>query len=123
MLKNRKFRKYILPGTALIASFYGSVIFAVGAILGYIGIDIFCKKYIDTKKIKCLEFSFRDWEIHIHHWITGGIIILSVYLLGWMSSVPVIVLGVLGGIVFHDIHTDKKLHEDDIAWYNVIYRK
>ena len=123
MLKNRKIKKYLLPGTALVASLYGSVIFAVGAILGYIGVDIFCKKYIDTKKIKCLEFGFRDWEIHIHHWITGGIIILSVYFLGWMSSVPVIVLGVLGGIVFHDIHTDKKLHEDDIAWYNVIYKK
>ncbi len=128
MLKNqreriKKYKKFMFPGVALLVSLYGSLIFAIGAIVGYISTEIFCKRYIKTKRVKCVAFNLKDWEIHIHHWLMGGAVILSAYFFGFIGSIPVIFLGVLGGLVFHDIHTDKKLHENDIAWYNVIYRK
>jgi len=123
MLRKKKLKKYIFPGAAIIASLYGSVIFAIGGIIGYISTEIFCKKLVKTGKVKTVTFGLKDWEIHIHHWLMGGAVILGAYIFGFISSIPVIFLGVLGGLIFHDIHTDRKLHEKDKAWYNVIYRK
>lgn len=118
-----KIRKFVLPSTVLAISFYGSLLFALGAVLGYIGIDYYCKKYIYTGKINSITFNIKGWEIYLHHWITAGLMILSAYVLGFIYSIPIIIIGFLAGLVFHDIYTDIKLHENDTAWYNVIYKK
>lgn len=124
--KIKKYKKFVFPGVALIASLYGSLIFAVGAIVGYISTEIFCKKYLKTGKVKMLIFNSENWEVHLHHWLMGGAVILSAYFFGFIGSIPVIFLGVLGGLVFHDIYTDKKygvLHENNKKWYHIVYRK
>ena len=122
-MSRKKIKKLILPGTAIIASLYGSLVFAFGAAIGYITGHIFCKKYIETGRVKMTIFNFKKWEVHLHHWLTAGAIILSAYLFGFIGSIPVIFLGALGGLVFHDIHKDKEFRKNDKSWYHIIYRK
>ncbi len=118
-----KMKKFILPGTALLVSFYGSLVLGIGAIIGYIGTEIFCKKYIETKKVKMVIFNVKNWEVHLHHWLTAGAFILSAYFFGFINSIPVLFVGILGGLVFHDIHTDKKFRKNDKSWYHIVYKK
>jgi len=123
MLKKAKIKKLILPISFAIASIYGSLVFAIGGILGYIGIDIYCKRYVKTERIKMLIFDTKKWEIHLHHWIVAGAVILYAQIFGFIGSIPIMFLGALGGLVFHDIHTDKKFRKNDKSWYHIIYRK
>jgi len=123
MLKSGKIKKLILPGTFLIASLYGSLVFAIGGILGYIGTDIYCKKYVKTNRIKMIIFDVKDWEVHLHHWLVAGIVILCAQIFGFIESIPVVFLGALGGLVFHDIYADKKFRKNDKSWYHIVYRK
>ncbi len=119
----KKYKKYIIPGTALIASFYASIVFAIGVIAGYIAIEIYCKKLLETGKVRMLIFNLKGWEIHLHHWILGVLIILGAYLLNILYSLPIMFLGVIGGLIFHDIHTDKKWRKTtNKAWYHIIYK-
>ena len=112
----KKVKKFIFPGTAIIASSYFSTIFTIGGILGYFGTELFYKRYIKTGKVKSVIFDWGNWKIHLHHWIMGGLTILAIYFIGILSSLPILFVGVLGGLIFHDLHTDKK-------WHKVIYKK
>ena len=109
-------KKYIIPGAALIASSYISVLFAIGAIIGYLGIRLFDKKFVQTGKVEEFTIDFGNWQIHVHHWISGSLAIAALCLMSILSPLSIFGIGTLGGLVFHDIHTDKK-------WYRVIYRK
>lgn len=120
---SKKVRKFIFPGIALIASFYASIIFAIGAIAGYIVTEIYCKKLLKTGKVRMLIFNLKGWQIHLHHWILGVLIIFGAYLLNILYSLPIIFLGVIGGLIFHDIHTDKKWRKmTGKAWYHIVYK-
>lgn len=111
-----KTKKYIVPGTTLLFSFFLSSLFAFGGIIGYIATNVFCKKYIHTGKVKSLVFDFGEWEVHIHHWLYGVIAILAIVWIESLSLIPNLYIGVLGGLIFHDLYTDKK-------WYKVVYNK
>lgn len=120
---SKKVRKFIFPGIALMASFYASIIFAIGAITGYIVTEIYCKKLLKTGKVRMLIFNLKGWEIHLHHWVLASLAILTAYLFNFIYSVPIIFLGILGGLIFHDIHTDKKWRKiTDKAWYHIVYK-
>ena len=120
---SKKVRKFIFPGIALVASFYASIVFAIGAIAGYIATEMFCKKLLETGKVKMLIFNLKGWEIHFHHWILGVLIIFGAYLFNILYSLPIIFLGVIGGLIFHDIHTDRKRNGmTNKAWYHIVYK-
>lgn len=119
MLKSKKIKKvkkYILPGTALILSLYGSLIFVVGAIIGYIGTNIFLKKLVNTGKIKRVVLDHGNYNVYFHHWIIGLFILLVGFISQIIYTAPIFWIGCVGGLIFHDIYTDKK-------WYKVIYKK
>jgi hypothetical protein len=111
-----KTKKIIIPGATLAVSAYLSFLFAVGLALGYFGANFFCKKYIYTGKVKTACFRLEDWEVHIHHWIYGTLIVLAICWFGYLPSLPNMFLGALLGLILHDLYTDK-------VWYKVIYRK
>jgi len=109
----KKMKKFIFPGTTLIASLYFSVLFGIGIIVGYLGTDIFYKKFVKTGKINHLIFNFGRWEVHFHHWLMGTIGFFVAY---FFSSLSIFWIGFFGGLIFHDIYFDRK-------WYRVIYKK
>lgn len=113
---SKKVRKFIFPGIALIASSYASIIFAIGAIAGYIGINLFCKKLVHTRKIKRVILDCGNYNIYFHHWIIGLFILLVGFISQIIYTAPIFWIGCVGGLIFHDIYTDKK-------WYKVVYRK
>lgn len=112
----KKTKRLLIPGMTLLVSFFLSSIFALGGIAGYLATNAFCKKYIYTGKIKSLIFHLGDWEIHIHHWVYGVLAILAIVWIESLALLPNLYLGLLGGLIFHDLYTDKK-------WYKVIYTK
>ena len=111
-----KAKKFIIPGTALLISLYISVLFAVGIVLGYIATRIFHKKITEKGRLKPIVLDFGKWKFHLHHWVMGGLILLPIWLGGWFQFLPNFFLGMLGGLVFHDIYSDKH-------WYKIITRK
>ncbi|MEA3344135.1 MAG: hypothetical protein U9Q16_00395 [Patescibacteria group bacterium] len=114
---SKKIKKAILPGITLAVSFYyASIIFVVGIILGYLGTDFFKKRFLDTGKIKLIILRLGDYRVHVHHWILGGVAVSLISYIGLAYSLPVVVLGGLGGLIVHDFHTDKE-------WYRVIYKQ
>ena len=108
--------KKILPGAALIISFYFSVLFALGLIIGYFGTKHFHKKVVEKGKLKPIFFNFGKWEFHFHHWVMGVLVLFLIWTGGWLSFFPKFFLGGTLGIIFHDLYFDRK-------WYRVISRK
>ena len=115
-MTKKKVKKYILPGAALIASSSISLLFVFGAIIGYLGTIFFDKKFIKTGRIEPLTIGLKSWEVHIHHWISGSLAISALCLFGFPSTLPVFWIGTLGGLIFHDLYTDKE-------WYKIIYKR
>ena len=112
----KKFKKFIFPGAAILFSFYLSILFALGGIIGYLTTKHFCRKYIGKGKIKPLIFKCGSWKLHFHHWLMGCLVFLLISLGGWLSFIPNFCLGTVGGFIFQDIYCDKE-------WYKVIFRK
>lgn len=112
--RSKKVKKFLFPGTALIASSYISLLFAIGALTGYLGIKFFDKKFLKTGKIEPLFFGIGNWEIHLHHWVSASLAIFAISLAA--PSLSVFWMGIFGGLIFHDIYTDRN-------WYKVFYRK
>ncbi len=108
-----KIKKFIFPGTTLLTSLYFSTIFTVGLTAGYLGTNLFYKKFIKTGKVKLIILPFGKWKIHIHHWLSGSLILLIIIIAN--ISFSIFYLGALGGIIFHDLYSDKK-------WYKIVYK-
>ena len=121
--KIKKYKKYIIPGTALIISFYASIVFAIGIVFGYLSTEIFCKKLVKTGKIDVLIFDIKGWELHLHHWVLGMMVIMGAHFFNIVEYLPITFFGFLGGLIFHDIYTDKKWKKNDKAWHQIIYKK
>jgi len=111
----KRAKKILFPGTALLVSFYFSALFGLGLILGYLGTDGFYRKFVKKGKINPIIFNFKNWKIHLHHWLIGVIILIGFGLGGWLLVLPKIVLGSVCGLVLHDFYFDKK-------WYKIILK-
>lgn len=111
-----KTKKFIIPGLTLLFSFSLSSLFALGGIIGYAMTSLFCRRYMSTGKVKSVILHLGNWEMHVHHWIYGVIIVLAIVWFESLSILPNLYLGLIGGLIFHDLYTDEK-------WYKVIYAK
>lgn len=114
--KIKKYKKYIIPGTTLILSLYGSVVFAIGLIAGYFCANIFLKKLVNTGKIKRVVLDYGNYNIYFHHWIIGLFILLVGFISQIIYTAPLFWIGCVGGLIFHDIYTDKN-------WHKIIHKK
>lgn len=119
----KKIKKFVFPGLGIAASFLGSLSFGIGAIAAFFGTEFFMKRYVETGRIKEIKIDFKNWEIHMHHWILASLVILGALSFNKIDIFPVLILGFLNGLIFHDIYTDKKWRTDDKKWYQFIYRK
>ena len=109
----KKIKKFAFPGIVLIASFYLSIVFTIGAVIGYLGTAFFFRRKIKkTGIVKGIDLPFGKRRIHLHHWILGG---LGMFFIFFFSSLSFFWLGLFGGLAFHDLYTDKK-------WYRIVYK-
>ena len=107
--KNSKVRKY-LPAFVLVASFYYSLPLALGLFFGYIGSKIFSKYLIENGKVDCIYIDCGKWKIHLHHWILGALVLLIVWFVDYFY-LPRFFIGVVSGIIAHDIYDYNDWHK------------
>ncbi len=107
---NSKVRKY-LPTVVLVASFYYSFLLALGLALGYIGSKIFSKYLLENGKVDCVYIDCgKKWKIHLHHWILGALLLLIVWFIDYFY-LPRFFVGVVSGIIAHDIYDFNDWHK------------
>lgn len=112
--KNSKVRRY-LPAFVFVATSYYSLLLSTGMIMGYLGSKIFTKLFLDNGKISSVYINCGKYRIHLHHWITGSVLLLSVWVVDFLY-LPMLFVGVLLGIIAHDIY-------DFNDWHKVIVKK
>ena len=119
MPENKKIRvKKVLPAIVLVASFYYSLLFTIGILLGYLASRVYCKKLgIDENngKERKIFVDCGKWKIHFHHWILGAIFLALIWLIDWFY-LPSFFAGAVFGVMAHDIY-------DFNDWYKVILKK
>ncbi len=111
--KNSKVKKY-LPAAVLVVSFYYSFLLALGLALGYIGSKIFSKYFLESGKTEKIYIDCGKWKIHFHHWILGALLLLIVWFIDYFY-LPRFFIGVVSGIIAHDIY-------DYNDWHKVLVR-
>ena len=108
-----KVRKY-LPAFVFVASFYYSFLLALGLALGYIGSKIFSKFLLEKGKVDCIYIDCGKWKIHLHHWILGTLLLITAWFIDYFY-LPRFFVGVLCGIIAHDIY-------DFNDWHKILVR-
>ena len=111
-----KFKKFVFPGATLLFSLWVSAIFALGIVIGYFSTYIFDIKITKKEKIKMIKFNIGKWRLHIHHWLMGAVAFLVCWVAGVLGFIPVVILGMAGGIIAHDLHLDNN-------WHKIIMKK
>ena len=107
---NSKVRKY-LPAVVFVATFFYSSMIALGLATGYFGSQIYMKLMVETGKINPVYIKCgKNWSFHLHHWITGGLLLLAAWLLDFFY-LPRFFLGVVFGIMAHDIYDYNDWHK------------
>ena len=111
--ENSKVRKY-LPAAVLVVSFYYSFLLALGLGIGYFGSRIFAKYFLEQGKVDCMYIDCGKYKIHLHHWILGALLLLIVWVIDYFY-LPRFFVGVVSGIIAHDIY-------DYNDWHKVLVR-
>jgi hypothetical protein len=105
-----KVRKF-LPAFVLMASMYYSLLLGVGLVLGYLGAKLFAKYFVESGKVDCIYINIgQNYKIHLHHWITGAIFLAVVWFIDYFY-LPSIFVGVVAGIIAHDIYDYNDWHK------------
>jgi len=112
--KNSRVKKY-LPAVVMVASVYYSFLIAIGLALGYLGSKIFSKYLLESGKVDCVFIDCGKYKIHLHHWITGTLLLILVGVLDYFY-LPRLFVGVLLGIIAHDIY-------DFNDWHKILVKK
>ena len=107
--KNSKVRRY-LPAIVLMATFYYSFLLSLGLALGYLGSKVFAKYFLDQGKVDCIYIDCGKWKIHLHHWILGAMLLVIVWFIDYFY-LPRFFVGVVLGIIAHDIYDYNDLHK------------
>ncbi len=112
--KNSKVRRY-LPAVVVVASMYYSFLLATGLILGYLGSKIFSKYLLESGKVDCIYIDCGKYKFHLHHWILGSLLLLLAWVVDYFY-LPSFFLGVVGGVIAHDIY-------DFNDWHKILVKK
>ena len=56
------------------------------------------------------------WTVHLHHWIMGIMFIIFISLAGWSHSIPLLLWGMLFGMMLQDIY-------DYSDWLEIVMKK
>ena len=112
--KNSAVKKY-LPALVIVASVYYSFLLALGLAIGYIGSKIYSKYLIESGKVDCIFIDCGKYKLHLHHWITGSLLLLLVWFIDYFY-LPRFFVGVVAGIIAHDIY-------DFNDWHKVLVKK
>jgi len=112
MPENQKSRvKKFLPAIVLASTFYYSFLMMVGLLIGYIGTKLYCKAFnIDENSDRRIFVDCGKWKIHFHHWIMGALVLLIVWVVDYFY-LPRFFLGVIGGVIAHDIYDYNDWHQ------------
>lgn len=102
--------KKMLPAIILITTFYYSFLLTIGLLLGYIGCKLYHRVFVETGKVDKIFIDCGKWKIHFHHWIMGAIVLAIVLILDWFY-LPKFFVGVVGGIIAHDIYDFDDWHK------------
>jgi hypothetical protein len=103
--------KKFLPAVVLASTFYYSSLMMLGVILGYLGAKIYCLVLnIDENSDRRIFVDCGKWKIHFHHWILGTLVLLVVWIVDYFY-LPRFFVGVIGGVIAHDIYDYNDWHQ------------
>ncbi len=107
--KNSKVRRY-LPAFVLVASVYYSFYLAIGLAVGYLASRLFAKYFIEKGRVDSIYIDVGNWKFHLHHWISGAVILLIVWVIDYFY-LPRFLTGVILGVIAHDIYDYNDWHK------------
>jgi hypothetical protein len=87
----------------------------IGLILGYFGCKTFYKLFVENGKIDLIFLDFGKWQVHVHHWIMGVMVLAVVWVVDYFY-LPMFFVGAILGIIAHDIY-------DFNDWHKIIVKK
>lgn len=103
--------KKFLPAVVLASTFYYSFLMMFGVVLGYLGAKLYCLALnIDENSDRRIFLDCGKWKIHFHHWILGTLVLLVVWIVDYFY-LPRFFVGVVGGIIAHDIYDYNDWHQ------------
>lgn len=114
--------KKVLPAIVLVTTFYYSFLLTIGLLLGYIGCKLYHKLFVETGRVDKIFIDCGKWKIHFHHWIMGAIVLTAVLILDWFY-LPKFFVGVVAGIIAHDIYDFNDWHKVILKNDNKILQK
>ncbi len=106
--------KMFLPAVVLATSFYYSFSFTGGIVIGYVLCKIFSHFFVHNGKVDMVFLNFGKWQIHLHHWIVGIILLVVVWTVDHYY-LPTLFAGFICGIIIQDIY-------DYNDWHKVIVK-
>ena len=107
--------KVLLPAVVLVTSLYYSFLFTTGIVIGYLLCKVFCNLFVENGKIESIFIDYGKWQLHLHHWIMGIMILAIVWVIDYFY-LPTFFAGVICGVIIQDIY-------DYNDWHKVIVRK
>ncbi len=103
--------KRFLPAILLASTFYYSFLVTIGLVIGYLGSKLYCKVLnIDENSDRRIFIDCGKWKIHFHHWIMGIVVLLIVWIVDYFY-LPRFFIGVVGGVMAHDIYDYNDWHK------------
>jgi len=103
-IRGRTKKKKVISAAFLITSVYASILFTSGLLLGYLATKLFYEKYVSDDPNKLMYLNFRGRRIHLHHWISGAVVLLAFFVFGVPFGEHKIFLGLICGFIVHDIY-------------------
>lgn len=113
--KRKKAKIVLLPAIVLFTSMQYSMLFTGGIIAGYVLCKLFCHLFVHKNKIGTIFVDYGKWQLHLHHWIMGLMILALVWVIDYFY-LPTFFAGVVCGVILQDIY-------DYNDWHKVIVRK
>ena len=107
--------KMFLPAIVLVTSFYYSYAFTGGIVVGYVLCKLFCHLFVHKGKVNSIFVDFGKWQLHLHHWIMGFMILALVWVVDYFY-LPAFFAGAVIGVIIQDIY-------DYNDWHKVIVKK
>ncbi|MFH1382647.1 MAG: hypothetical protein ABIH70_07115 [Chloroflexota bacterium] len=104
-------RKLVATLSLIVATIMFGYLFFLSWLLGFLA-----SKYIaggtagERGRIRSILIPFRQFSIHIHHWVYSVCLLCFSYLTGTYFLAPAITFGLLGGSAFQGIYCYSDWH-------------